>query len=82
MLDRLSEVGLTVNGENCEFRLSKLTFFGHELTSDSIYPSEEKVASIRDAQFSKDTSEARSFMGLVQYLAKFMLDVASIAKPI
>ena len=46
VLDRLSEVGLTVNGEKCEFRLSKLTFFGHELTNDGVNPSEEKVAAL------------------------------------
>ena len=56
MLDRLSEVGLTVNGEKCEFRLSKLTFFGHELTSDGVNPSEEKVAAIRNARSPKDAS--------------------------
>ena len=37
MLDRLIEVGLTVNRDKCEFRLSKLTFFGHELTSARIH---------------------------------------------
>ena len=82
VLDKLSEVGLTVNGDKCEFRLSKLTFFGHELTSDGINPSEEKIAAIRDARPPKDASEVRSFMGLVQYSAEFMPDVASVAKPI
>ena len=67
MLDRPSEVGLTVNRENCKFQLSKLTFFGHEPTSDSVDPSEKKAAAIRDAQSLKDASEVRSFMGLVQY---------------
>lgn len=82
VLDRLSEVGLTVNGHKCQFRLSKLTFFGHELTSDGINPCEEKIAAIRDARPPKDASEVRSFMGIVQYSSKFMPDVASVAKPI
>ena len=81
VLDRLREVGLTLNGNKCEFRLSKLTFFGHELTSNGINPSEEKIAAIRDARPPKDASEVRSFMGLVQYSAKFTTDVASVAKP-
>ena len=50
--------------------------------SDSVNPSEDKVAAIRDARPPKDASEVRSFMGLVQYAAKFMPDVASAAKPI
>ena len=37
---------------------------------------------IRDARPPKDASEVRSFMDLVQYSAKFMPGVASIAKPI
>ena len=82
VFDRLSEVGLTVNGDKCQFRLTKLTFFGHELTNNGINPSEEKVAAIRDARPPKDASEVRCFMGLVQYSAKFMPDLLSIAKPI
>ena len=82
VLDRLREVGLTLNGNKCEFRLSKLTFFGHELTSDGINPSEEKIAAIRDARPPKDASEVRSFMGLVQYSAKFLADVAAVSRPI
>lgn len=47
VLDRLSEVGLTVNGDECVFRLSKLTFFGHETTNDGINPCQEKIVAIR-----------------------------------
>ena len=50
VLDRLIEVGLTVNGDKCEFRLTKLKFFGHELSSDGVSPSEEKISTIRDAR--------------------------------
>ena len=76
VLDRLREVGLTLNGKKCEFRLSKLTFFGHELTHRGVNPSEEKVAAIQDATPPKDASEVRSFMGLVQYSAKFLPNLA------
>lgn len=82
VLDTLRQAGLILNGNKCEFRLSKLTFSGHELTSDGINPSEEKIAAIRDARAPKDASDIRSFMGIVQYSAKFMADLASVAKPI
>ena len=71
-----------MNGDKCEFRLSKLKFFGHELSSDSVGPSEEKIAALRDERSPKDASEVRSFMGMVQYSARFMPDLASIARPI
>ena len=57
-------------------------FFFFFLTSDGVNPSEEKVAAIRDAWPPKGASEVRSFISLVQYSAKFMPDVASVAKPI
>ena len=49
-LDRLCEAKITVNGDKCELRLRKLTFFGHELSSDGVSPSEEKIITIRDAR--------------------------------
>ena len=82
VLERLREVGLTLNGRECEFRLQKLTFFGHELTSKGVNASEQKIAAIRDAKEPKDASEVRSFMGLVQYSAKFIPNLASVARPI
>lgn len=64
--------------------MSKPTFFGHELTSDSIHvnPCKKKIAAIRDARPPKDASEVQLFMDLVQYSLKFMPDIVSMAKPI
>ena len=66
VLRRLRECGLTLNEKKCQFRLPKLTFFGHDLSSKGISPSEEKV----------------SFLGLVQYCAKFLPDFAQFAEPL
>jgi len=62
--------------------LPKLTFFGHDLSRRGIEPSKEKIAAIQDCEPPKTASEARSFMGLVQYSAKFIPDLASIARSI
>ena len=64
--------------------MSKPTFFGHELTSDSIHvnPCKKKIAAIRDARPPKDTSEVQLFMILSSISQKFMPDIVSMAKPI
>ena len=64
--------------------MSKPTFFGHELTSDSIHVNacKKKIAAIRDARPPKDASEVQLLMYLVQYSSKFMPDIVSMAKPI
>lgn len=82
VFDRLSEVGLTVNGGKCEFRLAKFKFIGYEVLSNSVSPSEGKITAIRDARPPIDASEVRSLMGLVHYSARFMPNIASIARPI
>lgn len=82
VLDRLREAGLTLNEYKCEFRLPRLTFFGHEVTRTSVNPSEEKVAPIRQAGPLHYVSEVRSFLGLVQFVSTFVPHPSSIAGPI
>ena len=41
VLTQLREKGLTLKGDKCQFRLPKLTFSGHDLSSRGITPSEE-----------------------------------------
>ena len=82
VLNRLKEVGLTLNGDKCEFRLPRLTFFGHQVTQNGVEPSEEKVAAIRNADPPQNASEARSFLGLAQFVSKFIPDLSTVAEPI
>ena len=72
VLNPLKEVGLTLNGDKCEFRLPRLTFFGHQVTQNGVEPSEEKVAAIGNADPPENASEARSFLGLAQFVSKFI----------
>jgi len=82
VLDKLKESGMTLNKRKCEFRMPELTFFGLNLTEDGINPTEEKIAAILNAGSPKTASEARSFMGLVQYSARFIPNLSTISKPI
>lgn len=82
VLDRLQEVGLTLNRRKCQFRLDQLTFFGHRLTSDGVSPSDEKVEAIRRAEAPTCVSETRSLLGLLQYCSRFIPDYASAVEPI
>ena len=42
VLNRLKEVGLTLNGDKCEFRLPRLTFFAHQVTQNGVEHSERR----------------------------------------
>ena len=82
VLNRLKEVGVTLNGDKYEFRLPRLTFFGHQVTQNGVEPSEETVAAIRNADPPQNASEARSFLGLAQFVSKFIPDLYTVAEPI
>lgn len=82
VLQRLRESGLTLNGAKCGFRLHRLTFFGHDLSSEGVAPSEEKVAAVVNARAPKNTSEVRSFVQLVQYSSKFIPNFSQVAEPL
>ena len=81
VLTVLRENGLTLN-EKCRFRMHKLTFFGHDLGKDGISPSEEKIAAVKNAKPPNEVSTVRSFLGLVQYSAKFIPNLAEVAEPL
>ena len=65
VLDGLCQVGMTLNGVNCGFGLTKLMFFGHKLSSNGISQSEENIVAIIDARPQDYSSEVRSFMRMV-----------------
>ncbi len=81
-LKKIQDAGMTLNKSKCEFRLRKITFFGHEVTDEGVKPSQDKVEAIINADPPGCASEARSFMGLVQFSAKFIPDLSTVAAPI
>jgi transposase InsO family protein len=82
VLQRLKDSGMTLNGDKCQFRLPKLTFFGHELSNQGVTPSEEKIAAVVNARAPRNISEVRSFVQLVQYSAKFIPNFSQEAEPL
>ena len=53
-----------------EFFLKQTKWLGHEIDENGIKPNEEKVEAIQKS--SNNTKELKSFLGVIQYLAKFL----------
>ena len=73
---------MTLNGGKFQFRLHKLTFFGCDLRSEGVGPSEEKIAAVVNAQPPQNVSEVRSFVQLVQYSSKLIPNFSQVAEPL
>jgi len=80
--ERIQEKGLTLNRDNCAFSMSKLTFMGYLLSNQGIGPTESRVEAVIDAREPQNAEEVRSFLGLVNFRARFIPNLASIAEPL
>lgn len=78
----MRENNLTANPDKCLFNQSSIDFFGHRFSGEGIIADEKKVSSLINAIPPRNAIEARSFLGLAQYLSRFMKDFASISAPI
>ena len=71
VLDRYTKINLTLNKRKCVFKVKEVTYIGHKLTQEGIKP---------DAPTDKRAVER--LLGTVNYLGKFILNLASVTEPI
>ena len=60
----------------------EVTFMGHVITADGIRPDHNKVWAIRDMPTPQNIHDARRLCGMIQYLARFLPDLADMLEPI
>ena len=82
VLKRLRDRNLTLNRRKCEFLKKKIEFAGHILTAEGVQIDQKKAQAIRDVERPKDASGVRSFLGMVNYVARFIPNLATIAAPL
>ena len=82
VLDKCVSSGLTLSPEKSVVAKSKLTFLGHELSSEGIRPAHDKLEAMKNMTCPQDKKEAQKFLGFVTYLAKFIPDLAGLTEPI
>ncbi|KAL9986226.1 hypothetical protein ACROYT_G000337 [Oculina patagonica] len=78
----LSSKGLTLNRDKCQFKMSHLEFMGHVLSARGIGPADVKVKAVVDAREPTIAAEVRSFLGLVNFTARFIPDLATVSAPL
>ena len=82
LLERLQQRGLTLNSEKCKFKMLQLEFMGYLLSSRGIGPTESKVEAVFNAREPESVAEVRSFMGLVNFSAKVIPNLATVSAPL
>ena len=81
-LKRLQDKGAKLNKEKCIFSVNKLTFFGHVFSNKGISADPEKIKIILDCKPPKTVGEIRSFLGMTQYVSRFIPQYATLTEPL
>ena len=64
-----------MNGSKCSFGLSFIKFLGHVLSSNGISSDPSRVESMLSAQKPETVTELRGFLGLVQFVGRYVKDL-------
>lgn len=81
-LERLEQVGMTLNNEKCEFGVSRVKFLGHVISREGIEADPDKVKAIIEMKPPQCKRELKGFLGMVNYLSKFNPYLAELEKPL
>ena len=81
-LTRIRQSGLKLNQSKCIFTLKSLTFLGHIISADGVKPDPTKVNAIKDMPIPKSKIDLQRFLGMVNYVAKFVPNLSQMTAPL
>lgn len=81
-LQKLLDKGLTLNEKKCSFFQSSIGFYGNVFSEDGLSADPNKLSAICEAQAPKDKHEVRSLLGMVNYVQRYIPDLAILIAPI
>ncbi|CAB3990866.1 Hypothetical predicted protein [Paramuricea clavata] len=79
VMQRAHETGLKFNIEKFQIRCESIPFFSHVVGVDGLRPDQKKVEAIRSMDSSNNVADLRTFLGMVQFLSRFVPDLATLA---
>ena len=81
-LDRCVQEDIHLNPDKVKINTDSIQFFSHVLTKNGIQPDESKVKLILDWPIPENQKELQQFMGLVNYLSKFLAFLSDLHAPL
>ena len=81
VLRRLQRAGIRLKRIKCSFCQDSVEYLGHRVDAKGVHTSPKKVEAIVNAPQPKNLSELRSFLGILNYYAKFIPNLSSLLHP-
>ncbi|UYV79978.1 K02A2.6-like [Cordylochernes scorpioides] len=81
VLKKFQEEGMTLNPEKCQFGVKTIKFLGRTI-SEGLFIDEEKLDAVTKMEEPRSAKELKSFLGMVNYLGKFIPNLADKIQPL
>lgn len=77
VLTRLKIFNIELNENKCHFKLKGVNYLGHRISNKIVELTTEKIDAVLNFRVPRSVEEVRSFLGLVNYVSRFIEDVAT-----
>ena len=74
--------GLKLRKSKCQFNMKELVFLGHNISHRGVEADTQKIAPISDMPNSTNKKELQRFLGMVNYLGKFIPNLSNETSPL
>ena len=78
----LKDSGLRLKKEKCVFMKESVIYLGMKIDKNGIKPVKERIDAIMKAPAPRDTTELKSFLGMLTYYHKHLPNVANLLEPL
>uniref|UniRef100_A0A5S6Q9J0 RNA-directed DNA polymerase n=1 Tax=Trichuris muris TaxID=70415 RepID=A0A5S6Q9J0_TRIMR len=82
VLRQLRKAGVHTCATKCKFMCKSVTYLGHRIDQEGIHPTQERVEAIKQTPMPSNVHELRSFLGAVNYYAKFVTGLQQHCVPL
>lgn len=82
VLQRLRDMGLTVKLEKCKFLQREVKYLGYIIDKQGLRPDPAKIDAISNAPTPKDVTQLKSWLGMLNYYGRFIVNLSSILHPL
>lgn len=82
ILQKLLEAGIKLSPTKCTLFSQKLTFLGHVVSKNGIFPDPEKIEKVKNWSKPNTIEELRSFLGFANYYRRFIKNYSELTTPL
>ena len=78
VVERATSYNLKLNFDKCKIRKSSVPYMGHIVSDQGLKPDPDKIKAIINMPTPQDKEGVRRFLGLIQYLSKFIPNLSDL----